>query len=143
VVLLADQIARVAGVGESGLPPAAPAIANAVRALTGARLRELPMLPERVKPALKTRACSSFAPLGGRRGHDSGLRQLGALAAQQARVERADDQHADEQRRRTAGDDGKMCRTGRLVSSSRPAINGPAIEPILATEIAHPAPLLR
>jgi CO/xanthine dehydrogenase Mo-binding subunit len=62
VKLLADQTARVAGVGESGLPPAAPATANAVRALTGARLRELAMLPERVKAALKSRARSSFAP---------------------------------------------------------------------------------
>jgi isoquinoline 1-oxidoreductase beta subunit len=54
VKLLADQTARVAGVGESGLPPAATAIANVVRALTDARLSELPMLPERVKAALKT-----------------------------------------------------------------------------------------
>ncbi|HXZ01109.1 MAG TPA: molybdopterin cofactor-binding domain-containing protein [Stellaceae bacterium] len=53
VKLLPDQNARVAGVGESGLPPAAPAIANAVRALTGKSLRELPMLPERVKAALR------------------------------------------------------------------------------------------
>jgi isoquinoline 1-oxidoreductase beta subunit len=53
VKLLPDQTARVAGVGESGLPPAAPAIANAVRALTGAKLRVLPMLPDRVKAALK------------------------------------------------------------------------------------------
>jgi isoquinoline 1-oxidoreductase beta subunit len=53
VKLLPEQNARMAGVGESGLPPAAPAIANAVRALTGAKLRHLPMLPERVKAALK------------------------------------------------------------------------------------------
>ena len=53
VKLMPDPTARVAGVGESGLPPAAPAIANAVYALTGKRLRELPMLPERVKAAAK------------------------------------------------------------------------------------------
>jgi isoquinoline 1-oxidoreductase beta subunit len=53
VKLLPDQNARVAGVGEAGLPPAAPAIANAVRALTGAKLRQLPMLPERVMAAMK------------------------------------------------------------------------------------------
>jgi isoquinoline 1-oxidoreductase beta subunit len=41
------------GVGEAGLPPIAPAIANAVAALTGARVRQLPMLPERVLAALK------------------------------------------------------------------------------------------
>ncbi len=41
------------GIGEAGLPPAAPAIGNAVAALTGARVRQLPMLPERVLAALR------------------------------------------------------------------------------------------
>jgi isoquinoline 1-oxidoreductase beta subunit len=41
------------GIGEVGLPPLAPAIGNAVAALTGARLRELPMLPSRVLAALR------------------------------------------------------------------------------------------
>jgi len=50
---MADEKARVGGVGEAGLPPAAAAIANAVRALTGAKLRQLPLLPERVKAAMK------------------------------------------------------------------------------------------
>jgi isoquinoline 1-oxidoreductase beta subunit len=41
------------GIGEVGLPPMGGAIGNAVAALTGARLRQLPMLPERVRSALR------------------------------------------------------------------------------------------
>lgn len=40
------------GMGEVGVLPVAPAIANAVAQLTGKRLRELPMSPDRVKKAL-------------------------------------------------------------------------------------------
>ena len=40
------------GVGEAGVGPVAPAIANAVAQLTGKRLRALPMTPARVKSAL-------------------------------------------------------------------------------------------
>jgi isoquinoline 1-oxidoreductase beta subunit len=41
------------GVGEPGVPPIAPAVANALFALSGARVRTLPMTPERVLAALK------------------------------------------------------------------------------------------
>jgi len=40
------------GVGQMATPLVGPAIANAVAELTGVRLRETPMTPERVKKAL-------------------------------------------------------------------------------------------
>jgi isoquinoline 1-oxidoreductase subunit beta len=40
------------GMGEVGIPTVAPAIGNAVAALTGKRLRHLPMSPDRVRKAL-------------------------------------------------------------------------------------------
>ena len=40
------------GVGQMATPLVAPAIANAVAELTGVRLRETPMSPDRVKKAL-------------------------------------------------------------------------------------------
>ncbi|MEE8449729.1 MAG: xanthine dehydrogenase family protein molybdopterin-binding subunit [Thermodesulfobacteriota bacterium] len=41
------------GLGESGLVPTAPAIANAVYAATGVRIKELPLTPEKVFNAIK------------------------------------------------------------------------------------------
>ena len=43
------------GIGESGLLPTAPAIANAVARAVGVRIKDLPMTPERVQKAIAAR----------------------------------------------------------------------------------------
>jgi isoquinoline 1-oxidoreductase beta subunit len=53
VKVLSSPEAAPGGIGEAGVPVVAPAIANAVAVLSGKRLRQLPMLPERVQAALK------------------------------------------------------------------------------------------
>jgi isoquinoline 1-oxidoreductase subunit beta len=49
---LVKSDAAPTGMGEIGVLPVAPAIANAIFQLTGKRLRALPMSPDRVKRAL-------------------------------------------------------------------------------------------
>ena len=44
-VHLIKSTAPMGGIGEAGLPPATPAVCNALFALTGARIRKLPIRP--------------------------------------------------------------------------------------------------
>ncbi len=48
------QKAWVAGAGEDGQPLVAGAVGNAIAALTGVRLRELPFDPDRIRQALRS-----------------------------------------------------------------------------------------
>ncbi len=43
------------GIGEPGLVPTAPAIANAIYDAIGVRIKELPITPERILDAIKTK----------------------------------------------------------------------------------------
>jgi len=52
-VQLSENGDRPGGVGEVSLPPVGPAIANAIFNAVGARVRSLPITPEKVKAALK------------------------------------------------------------------------------------------
>jgi isoquinoline 1-oxidoreductase beta subunit len=44
---------KIGGIGELGVPPLAPAVANAVFNATGARIRRIPLTPKIVMDALK------------------------------------------------------------------------------------------
>lgn len=45
---------RIGGIGEPGVPPLAPALANAFFNATGVRIRRIPLTPARVREVLKT-----------------------------------------------------------------------------------------
>jgi isoquinoline 1-oxidoreductase beta subunit len=51
-VHIIDSSEPPGGVGEPGVPPVAPAVANALFAATGARLRSLPMTADKIKTAV-------------------------------------------------------------------------------------------
>jgi len=53
-VHIIDSSEKIGGIGEPGVPPSAPAVANAVFAATGARLRSIPMTPARVRKAVSS-----------------------------------------------------------------------------------------
>jgi isoquinoline 1-oxidoreductase beta subunit len=50
-VYIVPSSEKPGGIGEPGLPPAAPAVANAIFAATGKRLRTLPFDTEQLKKA--------------------------------------------------------------------------------------------
>ena len=50
-VHIVETTDKMGGVGEPGVPPVAPAVANAIFAATGKRLRRLPIRPEDLKKA--------------------------------------------------------------------------------------------
>jgi isoquinoline 1-oxidoreductase beta subunit len=48
-VHIVESAEAMGGVGEPGVPPVAPAVTNAIFALTGKRVRRLPIRPEELK----------------------------------------------------------------------------------------------
>jgi hypothetical protein len=54
------------GAGEGSLIPVSPAVANALMRLTGVRMRDLPLTPERVWRALRARASNPLRARGPR-----------------------------------------------------------------------------
>jgi isoquinoline 1-oxidoreductase beta subunit len=50
-VYIVESNEKPTGVGEPGVPPVAPAVANAILALTGKPIRRLPIKPEDLRAA--------------------------------------------------------------------------------------------
>jgi CO/xanthine dehydrogenase Mo-binding subunit len=48
-------LGEIHGIGETGLPPVAPAIGNAIARATGVRITDLPITPEKILRALRAR----------------------------------------------------------------------------------------
>jgi nicotinate dehydrogenase subunit B len=61
-VLINPVGVRATGAGETAITVVAAAIGNAIYDATGARLRELPFTPERVKAALEARSLKTALP---------------------------------------------------------------------------------
>jgi CO/xanthine dehydrogenase Mo-binding subunit len=67
VTVLEDPAtAEIHGIGETGLPPVAPAIGNAVYAATGVRITDLPITPEKILRGLRAPEPGHRAPERGR-----------------------------------------------------------------------------
>ena len=54
-VHIVNSTDKIGGIGEPGVPPAAPAVANAFFKLTGVRVRRIPLDPQTVMDALKAK----------------------------------------------------------------------------------------
>jgi CO/xanthine dehydrogenase Mo-binding subunit len=58
-------LGEIHGIGETGLPPVAPAIGNAIARATGVRITDLPITPEKILRALRDKG-TSHSPGGDR-----------------------------------------------------------------------------
>jgi CO/xanthine dehydrogenase Mo-binding subunit len=65
VTVLEDRaVNEIHGIGETGLPPVAPAIGNAIYQATGVRITDLPITPEKILRGLRDAAARQGDPAG-------------------------------------------------------------------------------